>query len=100
MKLEVPPSQKTIAPHRPTIMGTRHMVAAGHYTAAHIAFQILEAGGNAIDAGVAAGIAVSVLQAYAVNFGGVAPVMVYVAKTGEVHSVGGVGGWPKAITPD
>ena len=40
---------------RMTIMGTRHVVAAGHYLAAHAAFEILEAGGNAIDAGVAAG---------------------------------------------
>ena len=41
---------------RMTIMGTRHVVAAGHYLAAHAAFEILEAGGNAIDAGVAAGL--------------------------------------------
>ena len=40
---------------RPPIMGTRHVVSAGHYLAAHAAFEILEAGGNAIDAGVAAG---------------------------------------------
>jgi gamma-glutamyltranspeptidase len=43
--------------HRPTIMGTRHMVAATQYLAAEAGFRILEAGGNAIDAGVAAGIA-------------------------------------------
>ena len=29
---------------RMTIMGTRHVVAAGHYLAAHAAFEILEAG--------------------------------------------------------
>ena len=43
---------------RMTIMGTRHVISAGHYLAAHAGFQILEAGGNAIDAGVAAGIAI------------------------------------------
>ena len=43
--------------HRPTIMGTRHMVAACQYLAAEAGFRILEAGGNAIDAGVAGGIA-------------------------------------------
>src|SRR5437016_8459057 len=43
--------------HRPTIMGTRHMVAACHYLASEAGFKILEAGVNAIDAGVAAGIA-------------------------------------------
>ena len=38
-----------MASKRMTIMGTRHVVAAGHYLAAHAAFEILEAGGNAID---------------------------------------------------
>ena len=48
--------------NRPTIMGTRHVIAAGHYLAAHAGFQILEAGGNAVDAGVCAGICLGVLQ--------------------------------------
>ena len=39
--------------HRPTVFGTRHAVSAGHYLAASAAFSILEAGGNAIDAGCA-----------------------------------------------
>ena len=38
--------------YRPTITGERHMISAGHYSAAHAGFQILEAGGNAIDAGL------------------------------------------------
>ena len=56
--------------HRPTIMGTRHMVAACQYLAAEAGFRILEAGGNAIDAGVAAGIALGVVQPEYVNFAG------------------------------
>ncbi len=47
--------------HRPTIAVTRHAIAAGHYLAATAGFAILEAGGNAIDAGCAAGIALGVL---------------------------------------
>ncbi len=42
---------------RPTLYGSRHGVSAGHYLAAAAGFAILEAGGNAIDAGCAAGIA-------------------------------------------
>ena len=34
---------------RMSIMGTRHVVSAGHYLAAHAGFEILEAGGNAVD---------------------------------------------------
>jgi gamma-glutamyltranspeptidase/glutathione hydrolase len=47
---------------RPLLLGTRHMAVAGHYGAAHAAFAVLESGGNAVDAGVAAGIALGVLQ--------------------------------------
>ena len=86
--------------NRPTIMGSRHVIAAGHYLAAHAGFQILEAGGNAIDAGVASGIAMGVLQTDKVSFGGVAPLIVYLAKKKEIHCIDGLGVWPKAITPD
>ena len=86
--------------HRPTIMGTRHLVAAGHYLAAHAGFEILEAGGNAVDAGVAAGVALGVLQPDKVSFGGVAPLMVYEARTRAVNNIDGLGVWPRAIAPD
>ena len=59
--------------HGRVLTGNRHMIAAGHYAAAHAGFLILEAGGNAIDAGVAAGIALGVLQSDIVNVAGVAP---------------------------
>ena len=42
------------APFRGRMVGTRHMVSAGHYLATNAAFQVLEAGGNAIDAAIAA----------------------------------------------
>jgi gamma-glutamyltranspeptidase/glutathione hydrolase len=85
---------------RPLVMGTRHMAVAGHYGAAHAAFAILEAGGNAIDAGVAGGIALGVLQCDLVNVAGVAPIMIYAAKTRELITISGLGTWPRAITPD
>jgi len=86
----------TTAPHRARIVGYRHMAAAGHYLAAQAAFQILEAGGNAVDAGVAGGIALGIVQSEYVGFGGVAPIMVRMAETGEVWSFAGVGHWPAA----
>jgi gamma-glutamyltranspeptidase/glutathione hydrolase len=86
--------------HRPTIMGTRHMVAACHYLAAEAGFRILEAGGNAIDAGVAAGIALGVVQPEYVNFAGVAPIIIYSAKEDRLVTIAGLGPWPKAVTRD
>src|SRR5260370_2654797 len=63
--------------HRPALMGTRHMAVAGHYAAAHAAFVVLEAGGNAIDAGGAGGIALEVLQPDILSAAGVAPTILY-----------------------
>src|SRR5438445_7394903 len=86
--------------HRPTIMGTRHMAAACHYLAAEVGFKVLEAGGNAIDAGVAAGIALGVVQPEYVNFAGVAPIILYSAAERRIVTISGLGTWPSAITTD
>ncbi len=86
--------------HRPTIMGTRHMVAATQYLAAEAGFRILEAGGNAIDAGVAAGIALGVVQPEFVNVAGVAPIIIYSAADNRVFTIPGLGTWPMAIERD
>lgn len=83
-------------PSRPVIRGTRHACVAGHYLAAHAGFAILEAGGNAIDAGVAAGITEGVVQSEQVNIAGVAPILIYLAESGQVVSIAGVGPWPQA----
>src|SRR5687768_128288 len=83
-----------------TSMGTRHVVPAGDYLAAHAGFETLEPDGNALDAAVAAGIAIDVTQTDKVNFGGVAPQIIYTAKNKKVHCIDGLGVWPKGITPD
>ncbi len=83
--------------HRPTIMGTHHMIAATQYLAAEAGFKILEAGGNAIDAGVAAGIALGVVQPEFVNVAGVAPIIIYSAVENRIVTIPGLGTWPKAI---
>jgi gamma-glutamyltranspeptidase / glutathione hydrolase len=85
--------------HRPTIHGTRHAISAGHYLAASAGFSILEAGGNAIDAGVAAGIALGVLQPDLVNVAGVAPILIRLAD-GTTESIAGLGWWPKSLPAD
>lgn len=81
--------------HRPTIMGRQQMAASGHYLATLAAFRLLEAGGNAVDAGVAAGLCINVLQPDMTNFGGVAPIILYLAESREVVTISGLGRWPK-----
>ena len=84
---------------RPTICGPRHAVSAGHYLAAAAGFAILEAGGNAVDAGCAAGIALGVVQPDLVNFAGVAPIMIRMAD-GTVETIAGLGHWPRSMPVD
>ena len=82
-------------PMQPMVIGQHYMVSAGHYLATEAAHAILEAGGNAIDAGVAAGIALGVLQSDQVQFAGVAPMMIYLADRDETVTIAGLGGWPQ-----
>ena len=79
-------------------MGVSHMVSCGHPLAAAAGFRILEEGGNAIDAGVASGIAINVTLPTATNFGGVAPIILYHAASDEVVTISGLGRFPAAAT--
>jgi gamma-glutamyltranspeptidase/glutathione hydrolase len=88
-----------VTPRRPTLYGRRHAISSGHYLASGAGFAILEAGGNAIDAGCAAGIALGVLCADEVNVAGVAPIMIRTGA-GRVATIAGLGHWPAAIPPD
>jgi gamma-glutamyltranspeptidase/glutathione hydrolase len=76
-------------------MARRHVVVSGHYYASLAGLQVLEAGGNAIDAGVATGLAIDVLESEFVGFGGVAPAMIHLAECNETHVISGVGVWPQ-----
>lgn len=71
-------------------------VATGHPIATAAAERILRQGGNAVDAGVAAGVTLGVVQPDLVSIAGVAPIISYSAETGEVTSQDGVGYWPAA----
>ena len=85
---------------RPVVMGTEHMVVAGHYLAAQAGMQILEEGGNAVDAGVAAGLALGVVQSDLVSVAGVAPIVLFLADQQEVVTISGLGVWPQAASVD
>jgi len=74
------------------------MIASGHYLATLAGFEVLEAGGNAIDAGVCAGLAIAVLESAYVSFAGVAPMTIYLRDADRVLTVAGLGGWPRAAS--
>ena len=86
--------------YRPTIMGTEGMIASGHYLATLAGQRILDKGGNAVDAGVAAGLCITVLHIDMVGFAGVAPIIVYLADEDRVVTISGLGRWPQAASVD
>ena len=94
----MPANDSSLPPYRARISGTRHAAASGHYLAAQAGLQVLEAGGNAVDAGVAGGLMLGVVESLMVGFAGVAPILIYLADRDEVVTISGVGTWPKSLT--
>jgi gamma-glutamyltranspeptidase / glutathione hydrolase len=75
---------------RPPFRARRAMISACHYLASVAGFRILQAGGNAADAGVAAGLAINVVQPNLTSLGGVAPIM-WASASGELATIDGLG---------
>lgn len=87
-------------PMQPMVAGTRWMVSAGHYLATEAGAAMLAAGGNAVDAAVAAGITLGVVHPDQVQVSGVAPMLVHMKERGDVLSISGLGHWPRATRPE
>lgn len=83
---------------RPPILATKYVVASGHYLASMAGSRILENGGNVVDAGVAAGLCINVLQPDMTNIGGVAPIILRLASMPEAVTISGLGRWPRQLT--
>ncbi|HUQ41865.1 MAG TPA: gamma-glutamyltransferase, partial [Candidatus Limnocylindrales bacterium] len=85
---------------RPAVLAKRWMVSSSHYLASQAGAAMFERGGNAIDAGVAAGIALNVLERHLTDFGGVAPIVLFRPGMSAPESIDGLGRWPRALTLD
>ncbi|MEP7118218.1 MAG: gamma-glutamyltransferase, partial [Acidobacteriota bacterium] len=83
---------------RPTVMGTQGMVAAGHPLAAEVGMRVLKAGGNAVDAAVAAWAIQGQVEPGMTGLGADMFALIYIAKTKEVKFINGTGFAPKAAT--
>jgi len=81
-------------------MARQWAVASGHPQASMAAVRVLEEGGNAVDAAVAATLATTVVEPMNVSIGGNGMVMIYLAKTGQVYCIDGSGWTGKRVTTD
>jgi gamma-glutamyltranspeptidase / glutathione hydrolase len=76
------------------------IVSAPQFLASQAGAHILEKGGNAVDAAIAANAVMGVVQPYVNGIGGDLFVLYYEAKTGKVYGLNSSGWTPKALTID
>ena len=76
---------------RPELRGTFGMVASTHWLASAAGMSMLERGGNAFDAAVAAGFVLQVVEPHLNGPGGEVPILLYSAERDEVLVVDGQG---------
>ena len=103
--VESQPAPETISvfpesPLRPPVIGSNAGVSAGHPLTTSAAVEILQQGGNAFDAGVAALLVGGVVEQDLYGIGGEALILVYPAAEAEVVSVTGQGWAPGAASID
>src|ERR671910_3281983 len=68
---------------RPELVGTHGMVASTHWLASSAGMAVLERGGNAFDAAVAAGVTLQVVEPHLNGPGGDLPAVFWSAERGE-----------------
>lgn len=81
------------------VLGTRGMVAAAHYLATRAGLSMLARGGNAIDAALAANVAMTVVYPAMCSAGGDVFMLIWEAKTQRLYALNGSGRAPEGMTP-
>jgi gamma-glutamyltranspeptidase/glutathione hydrolase len=76
------------------------IVATSQFLASQAGAKMLEAGGNAVDAAIAANSVLGLTQPYVNGMGGDLFAIVYEAKTGKLYGLNSSGWTPKALTID
>jgi gamma-glutamyltranspeptidase/glutathione hydrolase len=82
---------------RPTIMARRGVVTSGHYLASQVGLEVLARGGNAIDAGVAAAFALTLVKPHECGIGGECPILIKQPGR-EPFVISGQGRAPRRMT--
>ena len=83
---------------RPVITGRKGVIASGHYLATSAGLKMFAKGGNAIDAAIATGFALTVLKQHQSSLGGECPILIYSPATRKVTAISGQGAAPRKAT--
>jgi gamma-glutamyltranspeptidase/glutathione hydrolase len=83
---------------RPEIAGTFGVVASTHWIASQVGMAVLERGGNAFDAAVAAGFTLQVAEPHLNGPGGDCPIILHDARAGEQRVICGQGVAPAGLS--
>lgn len=88
----------TATRHRPVVVGRQGAVASEHTLSAMAGMRLFFAGGNAIDAAVAAGFVEGVVNPHMHTLGGEVPMLIYSAREQRVVAINGNTMAPRAAT--
>jgi gamma-glutamyltranspeptidase/glutathione hydrolase len=83
---------------RPLVVSKFGIVAASNYLASAVGARILEQGGNAVDAAIAANAMTGLTQPFVNGIGGDLFAIVYEARTGKLYGLNSSGWTPQALT--
>jgi gamma-glutamyltranspeptidase/glutathione hydrolase len=94
------PGRPVESPGRSMVITRFGIVATSQALASRAGAQILEAGGNAVDAAIAANAALGVVEPMSDGIGGDLFAIVYEARTGKLHGLNSSGWAPAGMTVD
>ena len=92
------PHQVIFPAYRPSVQGINGVIASGDALASQAGIQIMQAGGNAVDAAIATAAALGVVELPMSSVGGDGFIMIYDAASQQVFGVNATGPAPAAAT--
>ena len=83
---------------RPVSMGSNGIISSGHHLASLAGIKVLQEGGNAVDAALAASFTLAVVKPESCGVGGDLFALVYMKNEGRVKALNASGPAPKGAT--